>query len=128
MMKGSIFVVLFVVIAGFAFAQTEDQNPEKQPSIKEVPAAAAHGKAISELAKSTPGGPEKGKIISSAARQKGMENSHGKNPNGNSQGEIKNNRPEHSKGNGAQKSGKTGIPTRAVPPSKPKPSGYHGGS
>jgi hypothetical protein len=72
-MKKFVLTGALLVVGLLTFAQsTEPETPENEGQ----PAAqAAHGVAVSELAKTTPGGPEKGKIISSAARQKGMQTS-----------------------------------------------------
>jgi hypothetical protein len=60
------------MVAGLLYAQPgiPENGP---PPVVESPEASSHGKMISELARTTPGGPEKGKIISSAARQKSLE-------------------------------------------------------
>lgn len=54
------------MVGGSLFAQTEPETPE-------APVEGSHGKSIRELAQITPGGPEKGKLISSAARQRGLQ-------------------------------------------------------
>ena len=126
-MKGIVIIAGILTLAGFASAQSLEK-PEKQPKIKEVPSDASHGKTISELAKTTPGGREKGKIISSAARQKGLEQRGGRAPNENAEEHRKNNRPSNeSKGKGVVGSGKQ-ISPRPVPASKPKSGGFNGGS
>jgi hypothetical protein len=121
-MKG-ILPLIVIVISGVAFAQNADQKPENQGKIKEVPSA-THGKTVSELAKETPGGPEKGKIISSAARQQGIEKREGRVNSGNSS-QNKGNKPTHA---GTGKGGnKPAAAPRAVPPAKPRPGGPNGG-
>jgi hypothetical protein len=110
-MKSIITIALFG-ICGLAYAQSSEK-PENEVKIKEVPAA-SHGKTVSEVAKNTPGSPEKGKLISSAARQQSMAGS----------------RPVNSanKSKGSATSGKSGNVPRAIPPARPRPAGYHGGN
>ncbi len=120
-MKGLITLGL-IAVCGFVFAQNAEQKPENQGKIKEVPAA-NHGKTVSELAKETPGGPEKGKIISSAARQQGIQKREGR-LNTDSPSQHKGNRPAHA---GTGKGNKPTTAPRAIPPAKPRPGGFHGG-
>jgi hypothetical protein len=120
---------LFILTLALAvYAQPAGDQPTNPEKIKEVPAA-NHGKSISELAKATPGGPEKGGIISSAARQQGLQKSAGV-PRSEA-------RPENQHSNRPETAGKpemTGKPAsgapkgnlRAVPASKPRPAGISG--
>jgi hypothetical protein len=73
MKKSLLMCAAMLLFVGFAVAQTEEpveETPETPAT--ELPAEAAHGKTVSELAKTTESGPEKGKIISSAARERSM--------------------------------------------------------
>lgn len=109
----SIIIIALVGICGLAYSQSSDEKTKKEAKIKEVPAA-NHGKTISEVAKNTPGSPEKGKLISSAARQQSMAG----------------NRPVNAaaKSKGPSTVGKSGHVPRAIPPARPRPAGFHGGN
>ena len=71
MKKQLIVLIPCFLIAGFTFSQS-DEKPADGPKIKEIPVASSHGKSVSELAASTPSDSDKGKLISSAARQRGI--------------------------------------------------------
>jgi hypothetical protein len=81
MKKVALMTAFLFLVGGLVLAQTEPEpepeveTPEVETPEQNGPPVEGHGKTISELAKATPGGPEKGKIISSAARQKGMQQS-----------------------------------------------------
>lgn len=127
-MKGLIICAALVLACGFSLAQTDENKHENQPKIKEVPAAASHGKTVSDLAKNTAGGPEKGKIISTAARQRGIEQKENNSQKENLPSAGKSNRQSHEiRGKGPSGKGNHALPTRNVPPSKSKPGGFSGG-
>jgi hypothetical protein len=120
--------LLILTLALTCYAQPAGDQPTNPEKIKEVPAA-DHSKTVSELAKATPGGHEKGGIISSAARQHGLHKSAGAARSENKPESQNTHRPES-----AGKPEMAGKPAsinpmgdpRAVPTSKPRPAGIYG--
>jgi hypothetical protein len=82
-MRKLILVSAFFLAAGIVTAQTEGTQGAEVVKA-ELPQAAAKGKEISEIARNTEGGREKGKAISSAARRSSMPNERAVNGRANS--------------------------------------------
>jgi hypothetical protein len=72
-MKKLNFLLALLLVSGIAFAQSEETEPVETPET-ELPEQSQHGKEVSELAKTTEGGKEKGATISSAASRKALGN------------------------------------------------------
>ncbi len=123
----SLITIVVALFASVGFAQSAGETVDNNDKIKEVPAA-NHGKTVSESVKSTPNGPEKGKIVSSAARQQDL-------PKGQF-AVTSNDKPENQYGNRPEtagrpeNSGKSASAPKAqgprvVPAMKPRPVGLN---
>lgn len=75
-MKKLIVLSVCLLAGTIGFAQTEGSEEEATQTDQSAVEASAHGKTISDLAKNTEGGREKGSIISSAARAQGLLHAH----------------------------------------------------
>ena len=72
-MKKVLLLSAFILTVMFGYAQTEGDQPETDQPDPQATESSEHGKKVSELAKTTDAtGREKGKIISSAAREKAL--------------------------------------------------------
>lgn len=122
-MKKINLITALLLLAGVAFAQSEEKKGVKIPIVEqEVLKEASKGGEISEMAVKQEGGKEKGISISSAARKSSLMNGRAVKGGAMSEkGEGKSNNAQSMKGVQPGKPNQTGKPETVVPPAKPTP-------